>query len=268
MNVELVYVILKAICDSVEKGSDLEAYRNGFIDDESTLHRAFEKIKIADFQSWENFRQEQFTIDENYAFETNIPEFMPVKPELTIDRHVDVYSWLNGKFRKLRGQGGITGDAILESLTPEKNRNNVFKAGEASGASGSFFFFSHDKRFVIKTMTKEEMAFFRNRFQEGYFKHFEQNPNSLISRIYGIYTVKMRGQAPVHLMMLAHTLRIESTDKIERIFDLKGSTVKREVKLRKKTKRTKTLKDINFVKLKKQKEGVYLDENDEFFMLK
>ena len=32
----------------------------------------------------------------------------------------------------------------------------VFKAGEGSGQSGSFFFFSNDKRFIIKTLRGKE----------------------------------------------------------------------------------------------------------------
>ena len=48
LNVELVYVILKSICDLVSNGSDIESYRNGFIHDESTLHRSINKIVIPD----------------------------------------------------------------------------------------------------------------------------------------------------------------------------------------------------------------------------
>jgi len=33
----------------------------------------------------------------------------------------------------------------------------VFNAGEGAGRSGSFFFFSHDNKFIIKTITKMEM---------------------------------------------------------------------------------------------------------------
>jgi hypothetical protein len=36
----------------------------------------------------------------------------------------------------------------------------VFKAGQGAGASGSFFFFSHDRRFLIKTMTSGELKLF------------------------------------------------------------------------------------------------------------
>lgn len=35
--------------------------------------------------------------------------------------------------------------------------DQVFKAGEGAGRSGSFFFFSHDKRFIIKTMSSDEL---------------------------------------------------------------------------------------------------------------
>jgi hypothetical protein len=48
----------------------------------------------------------------------------------------------------------------MTSLDAEMNRSRVFKAGEASGASGSFFFFSHDKNFIIKTISTDEKQFF------------------------------------------------------------------------------------------------------------
>ena len=77
----------------------------------------------------------------------------------------------------------------------------------------------------------------------------------------------MDGLTPVHLMMMAHTLRIKRQDRVERIFDLKGSTVKREVKVSKKTPRTKTLKDVDFLKLRK-KEPINLIEIDRTFIIR
>ena len=49
---------------------------------------------------------------------------------------------------------------MLHSLNIEKNREMIFKAGEGSGGSGSFFFFSKDNRFLIKTINKREMFLF------------------------------------------------------------------------------------------------------------
>lgn len=47
-------------------------------------------------------------------------------------------------------------ESIIQSLDIESNRSAVFKAGESAGASGSFFFFSHDNKFIIKTLNKED----------------------------------------------------------------------------------------------------------------
>ena len=47
----------------------------------------------------------------------------------------------------------------------------VFKAGEGAGSSGSFFFFSHDRKFIIKTMTKSEVDLYLNKLPE-FSDHF------------------------------------------------------------------------------------------------
>jgi len=113
--------------------------------------------------------------------------------KLVLNKPVIVIAYYCQNFAKLREQDGITEDIIKLSLCPTFNRTNVFKAGEASGASGSFFFFSHNKEFVVKTMTSAEKHFFVDRFALPYFEHLKQNPNSLLARIYGIYTVKIKG---------------------------------------------------------------------------
>ena len=41
---------------------------------------------------------------------------------------------------------------VMKSLNNDQNRKMIFKAGEGAGASGSFFFFSHDNKFIIKTL--------------------------------------------------------------------------------------------------------------------
>jgi hypothetical protein len=62
---------------------------------------------------------------------------------------------------------------------------NARKAGESTGKSGSFFFFSKDKKFIIKTMFQEELDIFMFEL-ENYFKHFEKG-DSLLARIYGVF---------------------------------------------------------------------------------
>lgn len=63
-------------------------------------------------------------------------------------------------FNCIRRQDGVTNEDIIKSLNPNDNREMAFKAGEGSGKSGSFFFFSHDSNFIIKTMTDGEYKTF------------------------------------------------------------------------------------------------------------
>lgn len=124
----------------------------------------------------------------------------------------------------------------------------VFKAGEGAGASGSFFFFTYDRRFIIKTMSKSELDLFLEILPD-YEIHLKENSNSLLARIYGVYTIHMHKIATVHLILMANTLNFKNAKAVEKVFDMKGSRVSREVKIDSKTKNTSVLKDINFLKL-------------------
>ena len=66
----------------------------------------------------------------------------------------------------------------------------VFKAGQGAGLSGSFFFFSHDNRFLIKTMNLKERELLLAMLDDM-IEHFKSTDNqSLLARIYGIFTIK------------------------------------------------------------------------------
>lgn len=147
-------------------------------------------------------------------------------------------------FQRMRAMDNIGFDHIQKSLHPRTNRDQIFKTGEAAGASGSFFFFSHDRRFIVKTVLSEELALLI-KILPALHKHFKKNPSSLLSRIYGVYTVEMQDYQKVHLILMGNTLRFDNNQDISRIYDMKGSTFSRLVKGR--TKHTSTLKDQNFV---------------------
>lgn len=135
--------------------------------------------------------------------------------------------------------------SVLEkSMCPKANRDQVFKAGKGAGRSGSFFFFSHDNKFIIKTMTKNELNLFLGMLSE-LAEHHRKNPDSLLSKIFGVFTVKSCSTTEVHLMLMENTLQIKDPEGLKYIFDLKGSMVDRKVKGE--TKSTTTLKDVNFL---------------------
>jgi hypothetical protein len=150
---------------------------------------------------------------------------------VTLDKEIKCEGYYIHGFGRLREMDGVTNEIVRRSLEPLVNRNQVFKSGLGSGASGSFFFFSHDKKFIIKTITDCEKSFFMQKFANNYFDHLNENPRSMLARIYGLYSVKISGLEAVNIVLMAHTLNIGNSDLIERVFDLKGSQVNRRVKI-------------------------------------
>jgi len=148
---------------------------------------------------------------------------------------------------------------IQKSLNPKSNRDQIFNTGEAAGASGSFFFFSHDRRFIVKTMTNTELALIQKILPKLH-EHLKKNPASLLSRIYGVYSVKMQDYQMVHLILMGNTLRFDESKDISRIYDLKGSTFSRLVKGR--TTHKSTLKDQNFVMNQHHVQEINLSKRD------
>ena len=97
---------------------------------------------------------------------------------------------------------GIKPDDLKQSLDSDANHRMIFRAGEGAGASGSFFFFSHDNQFLIKTMARSEMNVFIEMLDQ-YIKHIKGSYNrSLIARIYGIFTIKTNYFSDVDIMIM------------------------------------------------------------------
>jgi hypothetical protein len=134
------------------------------------------------------------------------------------------------------------------SLSPKFNRDMIFKAGEGAGRSGSFFFFSHDSRFVIKTMSSSELKLM-TRMMPNYTKYLKENKFSLLCKILGIFTVEAESFSRVHIMLMENTIRLKDPQNLKYVFDLKGSRVDRTVSG--KTAKSTTLKDMNFLLTKK-----------------
>lgn len=87
-------------------------------------------------------------------------------------------------------------------------------------------FSSFDRRFLIKTMNPSEKKVFMKALPR-YITHLKKNRNSLIAKIYGIYTIKMEDIKEVHILLMDN-LFLHVKNKISE-FDLKGSMINREV---------------------------------------
>jgi len=91
------------------------------------------------------------------------------------------------------------------------NKEMVFKAGEGAGASGSFFFFSHDNKFLIKTMNSDEKDLMLS-ILDDYIEHIKRTNNkSLLARIYGIFSIKTNYFNNGHFMVMQNTAQMKSS---------------------------------------------------------
>ena len=74
------------------------------------------------------------------------------------------------------------------------------KAGESKGKSGSFFFWTFDKKFMIKTINNSELNSLLEML-DSYTEQIKSN-NSLIVKIYGAFTLKTQIFADVHILIM------------------------------------------------------------------
>jgi hypothetical protein len=72
------------------------------------------------------------------------------------------------------------------------NLNNIERIKESEGKSGSFFFFTHNNKFLIKTLTNQELQTLLGDFLEQYYEHVTTNHFSLLAKIYGVYTIVIK----------------------------------------------------------------------------
>jgi hypothetical protein len=172
------------------------------------------------------------------------------KETLMLHEDISVTEYAPDAFAFLRLIDGYDNHILKQSLNPKINKNMVFKAGESKGKSGSFFFFSKDQKFIIKTMTQNDFLAFMRLFRT-YFRHVCTNPKSLLARIYGVYSVTMGDQKPVKLVVMANTMRLNSQHTLKYVFDLKGSLINRLVKDCEHLKPSYPLKDQNLLKIAK-----------------
>lgn len=56
---------------------------------------------------------------------------------------------------------------------------------------------------MIKTMNDHELAVFQACLPE-YLAHLRSHPDSLMARIYGIFTVRMEELVPVHILLMSN----------------------------------------------------------------
>lgn len=142
-------------------------------------------------------------------------------------------------FRHLRERFGIDGADYLLTIT-----NFHYLEFISNSKSGEFFFYTHDRQFMIKTMTKSECKFLR-KILPHYYEYVMSNPDTLMTRFYGIHRVKPHRDKKKRFLVMGSVFY--TTKFIHRVYDLKGSTHGRLASAEEKEQIVPVLKDLDFV---------------------
>ncbi|KXX76346.1 hypothetical protein MMYC01_206171 [Madurella mycetomatis] len=151
-------------------------------------------------------------------------------------------------FRHLRALFRLDPADYLMSLTGKY----ILSELGSPGKSGSFFYFSRDYKYIIKTIHHAEHKFLR-KILKDYYQHVKDNPNTLLSQFYGLHRVKMPYGKKIHFVVM-NNLFPPHRD-IHQTFDLKGSTIGRDYREEDMEKNPRaTLKDLNWLRRKRHLE--------------
>jgi hypothetical protein len=133
-------------------------------------------------------------------------------------------------FHNLRKIYGISNQDYLKSLGPENFLGNLILIKNrslrelcSSGKSGSFFYYSYDSKFVLKTISLGEFQFFQNILEDYYF-YILNNKDTLLQRFYGLHSI-IYNDEKIYIVIMNNVFN--TNIKIHYKYDLKGSTHQR-----------------------------------------
>lgn len=184
---------------------------------------------------------EDFRYARTYNFLPQAAEMTPSRYEF---RFKDYCPWV---FRGLREAFRIDAADYLVSLTGKYVLSEIGSPGK----SGSLFYFSQDFRYIIKTIRPNEHAFLR-KILRSYYEHVRRNPNSLLTRFYGLHRVRMSGlRGKIYFVVMGNVFPAHKD--IHETFDLKGSTRGRYITADEIDRRPlATLKDLNWLQKRRK----------------
>lgn len=174
------------------------------------------------------------------------------RPELNHDRkkeYATVISHMPREFIDIRNHAGITNEMLFVSLSVESNFNAIIKSSESKGKSGSYFMFTYDRKFIIKTINETELKNISELIPEYRGHLANQECKTILARIFGVYTLKFGCASSINVIFMENSCPTDE-EKIY-TFDLKGSTINREEKVNSQSISHAILKDINFINLSK-----------------
>ncbi|OMJ67935.1 hypothetical protein SteCoe_34773 [Stentor coeruleus] len=203
------------------------------------IHSAFIQMKETKQQEDSYFASKKYTTKATKKInrDTEAMNVWGVRDSKLNGMILDVYA--SDIFTNIVDITGFSLDELIDSLNPNNNQNN--EVNQSAGKSGSFFLFTRDKKFAIKTIKKSERQIML-KFLKAYHQHLSEYPRSLLCKIFGLYTLKIPGVTAIYIMLMQNLLYMIKPNSI---YDIKGSTKGRTAK--KNCVVTSPLKDLDFI---------------------
>ncbi|KNC82928.1 hypothetical protein SARC_04795 [Sphaeroforma arctica JP610] len=89
----------------------------------------------------------------------------------------------------------------------------------SEGKSGSFFYYSHDGKYMFKTISTSESNALLSMLSE-YTKYVKENPTTLLTRYFGLYRIRFR-KVKTHFVVMGNVFHTSLPMDVR--FDIKGS---------------------------------------------
>ena len=93
----------------------------------------------------------------------------------------------------------------------------------STGKSGSFFYFSYDSKYLLKTIPEHEFLLFESMLKD-YYNHMYNNKDTLLQRYYGLH-IMIYNDLKLYFVVMNNVFNTKV--KIQYKYDLKGSKYQR-----------------------------------------
>ena len=171
------------------------------------------------------------------------------------------YDYFPYIFNDLRKRFGINNTDFCSSVGPERFLNgqlngnlNTLSELTSSGKSGSFFYYTPDGKYMLKTIPYKEFLVMCNTIK-GYHQHVINDPQTLITSYVGLFAqhlIRNSGQRmKIYFVMMKNVFRCDYP--LEKSFDLKGSYAART---------TDAIKNPNSIR----KDNNWREENERIYL--
>lgn len=154
--------------------------------------------------------------------------------------HYKVKEYCPLVFKNIRERLYISEESYMKSLTG----GDIEPLDCNSGKSNARFYISYDKRYVVKTITSEDVEALHNILTE-YHKHIvETKGDTLLPHILSLFRLTVEDKEN-YILVMRNVLT--SRFKVQIKYDIKGSSVDRAASVKEKEKDSPTFKDNDLI---------------------